>query len=474
MVAAADRRPSAQEIEELVERVRRDPSSNAFVDLGEAYLALGRPRDAIGVCGVGLGASPNNFDGRVVLARAYAAVHQWREAQGELLKVVKGDRNSRRGFALLGEVLLRRNDFERAVPVLQHAQILDPTSPHILALLKRARTGQPLDPPPDIPEPIPPRGEHYHQQQMMPMPPQVAAPSPMAAPPRPKGPTQPPPPQMPPTERPRVIPKDKVVNAAAASLRQSAAVGETYLADLLGGGLLDVAGVRVPDVEFDLRPDRRWGRSTRRAFVFLFVIVVIGTLGGGTWWWWLTKQKAVQLETARAKELKNGEPEQLELNLDQFKKEPDDPTVQAYLAESVALEALLYGPSPDAAKDSLIKLAQDTLTRIGTDLPAGEPGSREVAFTKAILALLTLPDQGKAAPGALADAAMLVDDLAAKDKDDKSLAWDHRHPARLQLAGGERKAAKAAFKHLADDGFVLAMIDEADVLAVDGNLDAAM
>ena len=46
---------------------------------------------------------------------------------------------------MLGEVLLRRSDFERAVPVLQHAQNLDPTSPSILAMLKRARSGQVLD-----------------------------------------------------------------------------------------------------------------------------------------------------------------------------------------------------------------------------------------------------------------------------------------------------------------------------------------
>nr|HEX4312808.1 hypothetical protein [Kofleriaceae bacterium] len=94
-----------------------------------------------------------------MVARAHATLHQWKEAQGELLRVVKVDRSNRRGFALLGEVLLRRNDFERAVPVLQHAQNLDPTSPAILALLKRARSGQPLDPPPPVPVAVPPRGE---------------------------------------------------------------------------------------------------------------------------------------------------------------------------------------------------------------------------------------------------------------------------------------------------------------------------
>src|SRR4051812_43038717 len=154
-----DRRPTAQEIEELIDLVRRDPASPAFIDLGEAYLALGRPRDALQVGAMGLDAAPDSLEGRVMLARAYAAMHQWKEAQGELLRVVKIDRSNRQGFALLGEVLLRRADYERAVPVLQHAQNLDPTSPQILSMLKRARSGQQLDAPPPIPTPIPPRGE---------------------------------------------------------------------------------------------------------------------------------------------------------------------------------------------------------------------------------------------------------------------------------------------------------------------------
>src|SRR5689334_7001684 len=183
-----DRRPTAQEIEELIDLVRRDPSSPAFIDLGEAYLALGRPRDAIQVGNLGLEASPDSLEGRVMLARAFAALHQWKEAQGELLRVVKVDRSNRQGFALLGEVLLRRSDYERAVPVLQHAQNLDPTSPHILSMLRRARAGHALDPPPPIPQPIPPRGEtdNGHEIQRSrgggPPPPKPAPPRPPPAP----------------------------------------------------------------------------------------------------------------------------------------------------------------------------------------------------------------------------------------------------------------------------------------------------
>ena len=51
---------------------------------------------------------------------------------------------------------MRRADYERALPVLQHAQNLNPADPRILGLLRRARAGQPLDPPPPIPTPLSP------------------------------------------------------------------------------------------------------------------------------------------------------------------------------------------------------------------------------------------------------------------------------------------------------------------------------
>ena len=348
-----DRRPTAQEIEELIDLVRRDPSSPAFVDLGEAYLNLGRPKDAIGVCNLGLEAAPDSLEGRVMIARAYAQLHQWKEAQAELLRVVKVDRSNRLGFALLGEVLLRRTDYERAVPVLQHAQNLDPTSPSILAMLKRARANQQLDPPPPIPQPVPPRGETSYGMQAAP--PQAsprracAPPAPSVPPPQPMQ-MQQPVPQLAPQmatlainpnqadyganaawERTGIVhhadadggaaaataaPQAGDRTAAAADVRRGRAPAhrvrprsrrtprprrcaspppsaETYLNDLPHrDGLLDVAGVRVPDSDYDLRPDRRWGRSTRRAFIFLFVVLVLGIGGGGTWYWWSEKKKA--------------------------------------------------------------------------------------------------------------------------------------------------------------------------------------
>lgn len=473
----------------MIDLVRRDPASPAFVDLAEAYLALGRPKDAITVGKTGLDSSPDNLEGRIVLARAYCAMHMWKEAQGELLRVVKVDRSNRVGFALLGEVLLRRNDYERAVPVLQHAQNLDPTSSHILSLLKRARANQPLDPPPPIPQPVPPRGEtHYGLSLEDALPAGMtsgrAAPASQPSfdmrgdatehqpPPRVSKKVTTPPPQMSVEGvRPRVIPTEKPHNAAASSLRQSAAVGENYLNDLLTGGLLDVAGVRVPDVEFDLRPDRRWGRSTRRAFTFLFVVLVLGIGGGGTWYWWTEKQKSeavVRLQKESKESIGAGDFEGLEASLqklgDALEKDKSNVLTFAYIVETAGLEALLYGT--DAGR------VDQALKAVAKDIQPGQPGARELVIGKAAVELSRLGTL-EAPASTLAEVHAMLDDHLAKHGDDKWARW---LKARALLAGGERKEAQAVLKIAADgaDGLPVAMIDQADLLVDEGKLDDAL
>lgn len=532
-----DRRPTALEIEELIDLVRRDPGSPAFIDLGEAYLALGRPRDAVQVGNLGLEASPDSLEGRVMLARAYAQLHQWKEAQGELLRVVKIDRSNRQGFALLGEVLLRRADYERAVPVLQHAQNLDPTSPQILSMLKRARSGQPLDAPAPVPTPVPPRGETDNGAEIQ----RSARQAPAAAPPRRSPPLPAPPlgqtgpaqvpiaspnmrtlaveqPQVsaapPPTfaeaspagfampsatatekarapkqtapppmsiegVRPRVVSQEKTKNAAAASLRQSAAVGETYLNDLLTGGLLDVAGVRAPDQDFDLRPDRRWGRSTRRAFIFLFVVLVLGIGGGGTWYWWSEKQKAeavARLQKEAKQAIGNGDFNGLEASIkklsESLEKDPSNVLTFAYYTETAGLEALLYGTDADRVNKAY-KSAKP-------EINPGDPGYRELVIGKAAVDLATLgTGEGNAqaiaatSKSTLAEVTKSLDEWLKTNPDDRWAVW---LKARAELAGGERKAAKARMKSAAegDTGLVVAMIEHADLMVDDGQIEEAL
>jgi tetratricopeptide (TPR) repeat protein len=508
-MAEPDRRPSAEEIEELIDLVRRDPSSPAFVDLGDAYLALGRARDAAEVGTAGLAASPDSLEGRVMLARALVALHQWKEAQAELLRVVKTDRGNRLGFVLLGEVLMRRSDYERALPVLQHAQNLDPANPEVLVMLKRARQGQPLDPPAPIPTPMSPA-------------PRAARAAPPAGRPAPKSAPPPAPPKRPgpgdlaaaeaamrgdPTElapppvwdepvkpraggsaplaaphaqgsvdgtvpRPRVIPAAKPVNAAAASLRQSAAVGEQFLNDLLTGGLLDVPGVAVPEVDFDIKPDRRWGRSTTRAFVALFVTLFIGVGGGVGWYFWTehTRAEAVAAHRAKAAEVVTSATwDGFELALAELRgalaEEPASTLTMAQVAEVAALETLLYGTDDDRV-DTAIKVAARDI-----DQPT-EAGFRELLIARAAVELSRL-DTLEAPATVLADVRTRLDAWLATHADD---GWARWLAGRAMLAAGERTAAHAALTQAQDGakGAVVAMIDRADLLADEGKYDEAI
>ncbi len=474
-------------------------------------MALGRPKDAVTVGKAGLESSPDNLEGRVALARAYCAMHQWKEAQGELLRVVKVDRSNRLGFALLGEVLLRRNDYERAVPVLQHAQNLDPTSPAILNMLKRARGNQPLDPPAPVPQPVPPRGETNYGLSLddaLPASMPTARPNALAPSSSPVAPTmaikpaadamrgdpteyqpqpygsyseaprvsqkqkaQAPPPMSVEGVRPRVVATSKPQNAAAASLRQSAAVGENYLNDLLTGGLLDVAGVRVPDADFDLRPDRRWGRSTRRAFIFLFVVLVLGIGGGGTWYWWTEKQKSesvARLQKESKESIGAGDFDGLEASLkklgDALEKDKSNLLTFAYVVETAGLEALLYGTDTNRV-DQALKAVQK-------DIKPGQAGSRELVIGKAAVELSRLGSL-QAPASTLAEVRKMLDDYLAKNAGDKWAVW---LKARAMLAAGERKEAMAVLKAASDgeDGLPVAMIDQADLLVDDGKLDDAL
>ncbi|MBC7975189.1 MAG: tetratricopeptide repeat protein, partial [Myxococcales bacterium] len=296
--------------------------------------------------------------------------------------------------------------------------------------------------------------------------------------PRAAKPSSPPPPTNVEGIRPRLIQGAKPQNAAAASLRQSAAVGESYLNDLLTGGLLDVAGVRVPDSDFDLRPDRRWGRSTRRAFIFLFVVLVFGIGGGGTWYWWTERQKAeavARLQSESQTAIAAGDFAGLETCLkklgEALEKDKSSLLTYAYFAECSGLESLLYGTDVDRVDNAL---------KIAKEIAPEAPGARAMLIGRAAVELSRLGiGQGTAtevalvAKSTLAEVRKSLDAYAAKHDKDKWITWLR---GRAMLVAGERTAARKAIAAAAegDDGVIVAMIDSADLLVDDGKLDEAL
>jgi tetratricopeptide (TPR) repeat protein len=142
-----DRAPQGPELERLARAFRDNPKSAIFVPLALGYLAASRARDAMDVLTQGLEAYPDHTEGRLTLAKAHAALSQWKEAEQELVKVVKLDRYHQRAFSLLGEVLIRRTNYDVALKALQRAVDLDPTDDHAQMLLTRAKERRPLDAP---------------------------------------------------------------------------------------------------------------------------------------------------------------------------------------------------------------------------------------------------------------------------------------------------------------------------------------
>ena len=565
--------PTAEELAELNEAFRRDPA-RAAAYLGEALLALGRPREAVEVGARGLKVDPSNLPARLMVARAFAQLHQWKEAQAELLKIVKADKNHAPGFRLLGEVLLRRSDHERALPVLQHAQNLDPADPSILTLLRRARSGQPLDPPPPIPTPMAPMagGPRFSRQQAAQPPPldpahgfpiedvptnvptkvageidsgdhawgdvsplgrvrldkvEVRGAGPRApvdagvrrsdgrgmdddhrrpvehfAPPptedvfapigmdpharmplRPSGP-QPqqgypggmqagPATTIPPGVRPRVVPVEKPRDAAQASLRQSAAVGEHYLNNLLLGGLLDVPRVRVPDAHYDLSPGRRWGRSTVRMFIYLFVLLFMAIGGAGAWYFYAEKQKSEDVDRhikGALALIDAGEYESLARADTEtraaIERDRDNTFAVALLAQITAMEVFLYGELNPAEVANAIDLA-------GQDIkgPADE-GYRELVLARAAHALAILPQLEEGADSRLADVRKQLEGWLEKHGEDGLARWLYGHAL---WAGGDRKGAETAFEQAdkGGEGPVVATISLADIRLDNGRYDDA-
>ena len=460
-----DRRPTARELDDLIERVRRDPNSSAFVDLMDAYLLLGRPSEAIAVGATGLIAAPDHVPARIAIARAQLALHQWKDAQGELLRVVKVDRESRIGFALLGEVLVRRSDFERAVPVLQHAQTLDPTNQHVAMLLKAARANQQLAAQPPIPTPL----EPARPAPPPPMRPSVRDADPTILPPIPMHDTL----QVPELVRPRIIPAaaDKPKNVAQAALRQSAAVGENYLNSLLTGGLFAAGGMRAGSVAYDAKPGRKWGHSTVVTFVVLFFVMFAGMAGAGGWWWWSNKQRdeaVARLQKESQQQLENGSFGGLESSIGSLRvalaKQNDNPLTFAYVAEATGLESLLYGTEGDR-----VHRAADAAKR---DIKlATAPGYREIVIGQAAAQLASL-SSSEAPATAVTDVMRDVQAFLADHPGDR---WGLWLMARAQLAAGQRAAAHGSLRAASKTpGLAVATIDEADLLVDEGSLTDAL
>jgi tetratricopeptide (TPR) repeat protein len=509
--------PSATVVAELAQAVRDDPGSLAFSRLGEAYLALGRPREAIEVLTRGLGLAPQDAAARVTLALAHMSLHQWKEAQAELLVVVKTERNHARAFHLLGEVLLRRADYERAKKALAHAQGLAPADADIRDMLSRAKEGRPLNPPAPIPTPAWPEGgfdgeptvvaeddiektlleleEGSASELAAPLPPPPLGPRP-----RPLEAAEPAREEAPTLEKKRTrqvlernlletspevpsLRRDKTQEIDPDSLTGSDEVealtremrrkvlptregsGEDYLNELLGAVPMSPSALAEPSPTV--------GRSSLPIFAALFGVTFLCFAAGGLWVYLhvRARDRAVASRVTEARGLlgaASGEGLASADALLAFAVAQDQRSAVALslLAEVRAIQLLLYGVGRREEVDLAIAAAGD---RLHSATPRAS-GQRELALARAARTLLGVPDGGDAATRIATAEAALRDSGVGEDG---VTSW---MLGALRLAVLDRKGARAAFQKAdaGGQGPVLARLFLADMALDEGDVDAAL
>ncbi len=202
-------------------------------------------------------------------------------------------------------------------------------------------------------------------------------------------------------------------------------------------------------------------------------MLVLGIGGGGTWYWWTEKQKGeavARLQTESKQSIGAGDFAGLEASLgklgDALEKDKSNLITFAYVVEVTGLEALLYGKEIDRVERAI--------KAIEKEIQPGEPGARELLIGRAAVGIARLYSLDLQAGAALlTEIHKLLDAYLAKHENDRWAKW---LKGRALLASGERKLASSLLKVAGEgeDGLALALIDRADLLVDDGQLDEAL
>ncbi|MEW5981610.1 MAG: tetratricopeptide repeat protein [Acidobacteriota bacterium] len=223
-------------IEELERRLRQDPASIAFAQLGEEYRRAGRIKEAIAICRAGLVRHPGYLSARVTLGRALLEAGDLDAAQQELGDVRRVAPENLAAIRGLAEVHRRRGELPEALEQYRTAFELAQNDPGIDQIVKDLRrqigpSRRPAPPGPPAPArvgwpPQPVSPPATGAPPVVPTPPGVArSPRPAPAPRSAAAPAAPGPAPTPPLQRPPVTGPAGQTVAGAALPREAPAAG---------------------------------------------------------------------------------------------------------------------------------------------------------------------------------------------------------------------------------------------------------
>jgi len=152
----------------------KDPASNAFISLSEAYLKQGRFMEAMVVCKKGIKSKPDNLDGRLLLARIYSQQGKLPKALEEVTALLTDQPKNAAALTLKGNFLDKQGQADKAIEAWKAALEIDPKFKDADTALKgkgidyMPESAKPPPPPPPPPPPAAPVAQPGMMQHSMP------------------------------------------------------------------------------------------------------------------------------------------------------------------------------------------------------------------------------------------------------------------------------------------------------------------
>jgi tetratricopeptide (TPR) repeat protein len=130
----------SQRLDDLRQRVQKDPSSIAFAQLAEEYRRAAMFQEAVDVCRAGLQVHPSYLSARVTLGRALVELQQLDDARKELEQVLQAAPENLAAIRGLADVFFRQGSLVEALAQYRAALAIarhDPDLEQVIADLAR-------------------------------------------------------------------------------------------------------------------------------------------------------------------------------------------------------------------------------------------------------------------------------------------------------------------------------------------------
>jgi predicted Zn-dependent protease len=141
--------PTTDEIGQFEARLAREPTSQAYAALAEAYRRAGRAGEAVTLCREGLARHPGYVTTRLVLAKALLEVGDIQAAGAEIQRFLGGEPDHEPGLRIAVECALRSGDPAGALERVRQLAALDPHDRGVQGLSRALEVGLTARVPPD-------------------------------------------------------------------------------------------------------------------------------------------------------------------------------------------------------------------------------------------------------------------------------------------------------------------------------------